>query len=633
MKELKLSISVLILLLLSSTYTFSNVVFEDDFETDKGWSLVNTSSKGNWERADPQGTTYQLNVSPGAGYYALVTDGRGGSDSYYDVDGGKTAIQSPEVQLPSSGNITISFYYYLGHRYDAQSIDYFRVKIKTGSSETVILEELANNGEDQPSSYGQFNTSLNNFAGQAIRVLIEAADNSGTILEASVDELKIESESGILPQVYETPNYPSNYPNYVNETETIGKHPDWGCSGYEIQVIGESEDNYDFLYLKQNGQNICDPIHGDLGTEGITVVVESDDPVDVTFTSDRYVTEQGFHVEAFESPGCQAPPSDMVACRYSYGLNAGGVTLAHPDDAGSKYLIGGWYTSTGGPATVIETDRLGQQVDVFQKDIPNENEDHVRNLATVPSGGYIVPVEHTVFRLENDINDTPIWSYPIPNPGELECVSAVLCTYDGGFLIGTSFGRIFKLTSGGVLDTDFNSPYGFIELSQSPDWITCLFETNDEEREYIVVTGGWPGNMYASANVFTVTRVSLAGVATPKPITSGSGYYVGGGSSGIQTSDGGFVFSCCTPIDETTRSAFMVKTDRDLNTEFIYEYPGLQSAIGVSEAKSGEYVLACVTNSIPSTGLDFALIRTNRLGNPLDDQPLLFPGNNDDGSC
>ncbi|MFC1476783.1 LamG-like jellyroll fold domain-containing protein, partial [Fibrobacterota bacterium] len=265
------------------------------------------------ERADPQGTTYQLNVTPGAGYYALVTDGRGGSDSYYDVDGGETAIQSPQITLPSSGDITISFFYYMGHRYDAEDIDYFRVKIKVGSNETVILEELAGDGEDQPSSYESFSTSLNSFTGQTIRVLIEAADNSGTLLEASVDELKIESDGGggSVTQAYETPNYPSNYPNNVNETVTIGKDESWGGTTYQIEVIGESEANYDYLYLKQGGQNICDPIHGNLGAEGLTVDVSNDDPVDVTFTSDGSVTRQGFHVEAIE--GSQPPVDDMVA--------------------------------------------------------------------------------------------------------------------------------------------------------------------------------------------------------------------------------------------------------------------------------------------------------------------------------
>lgn len=311
MKELKHSLSVLMFLLLSITIAFSEVVFEDDFETDKNWQLVNTSDKGNWERADPQGTTYQMNVTPGAGYYALVTDGRGGSDSYYDVDGGETALQSPEITLPSSGNITISFYYYLGHRSDANSTDYFRVKIKVGSNETVLLEELANNGEDQPTSYDYFCANLNSFAGQTVRVLIEAADNSGTLLEASVDELLIEcTGGGSITQIYETPNYPSNYPNNVNETVTIGKHETWGGTGYEIEVFGESETNYDYLYLKQGGQNLRDPIHGDLGAEGIVVNVPNDDPVDVTFTSDGSVTRQGFHVEAVE--GGPPPVDELV---------------------------------------------------------------------------------------------------------------------------------------------------------------------------------------------------------------------------------------------------------------------------------------------------------------------------------
>ncbi|MFC1476703.1 hypothetical protein ACFL5S_01935 [Fibrobacterota bacterium] len=637
MKEIKLSVSVLLFLFVSFCTVFSDVIFEDDFETDKGWSLVNTSSKGNWERGDPQGTNYQLNVTPGAGYYALVTDGRGGSDSYYDVDGGKTAIQSPEIQLPSSGNITISFYYYLGHRYDAESIDYFRVKIKVGSSETVILEELGNTGEDRPSSYDQFNTSLNSFAGQTIRVLIEAADNSGTILEASVDELKIESESGILPQVYETPNYPSNYPNYVNETETIGKHPDWGCTGYEIQVIGESEDNYDYLYLRQNGQNLCDPIHGDLGTEGITVVVENDDPVDVTFTSDRSVTEQGFHVEAVASPGCQGPgPTDVVACRYSYGSWAGGATYAHPDDnnGNGKYLIGGWFDhGTPSDAILIKTDPTGgviEDIDHHPKvwtDTYLEN--HIRDVETVPSGGYIVLLRERVMRLHNDFTDVVGW----PNFYYAHELASVCNTSDGGFFLGDCNKRIFKLKRDGYADLTFNSQGspGYIDLVDIDVRINCVFQTNDT-KSYIVVSGGATHEAGTETQFLYASPFNIAEI--PENGDVGSIVYIEfpelascGGSYGIQTSDGGFLF---TGNNDT--KAFLLKTNRSFQVEFLREYPGLLFGFGVTEAKSGDYVLAGVTDA-GASGHDFAILKVDRIGNPLDDRPFMFPGDANDGSC
>ena len=634
MKEIKLSVSVLLFLFISFCTVFGDVIFEDDFETDKGWSLVNTSSKGNWERGDPEGTNYQLNVTPGAGYYAIVTDRRGGSDYYYDVDGGETDIQSPEIQLPSSGNITISFYYYLGHRSDAESIDYFRVKIKVGSSETVILEELGNTGEDRPSSYDQFNTNLNSFAGQTIRVLIEAADNSGTILEASVDELKIEHDDGTIPQVYETPNYPSNYPNYVNETETIGKHPDWGCTGYEIHVIGESEDNYDFLYLKQNSQNLCDPIHGDLGTEGITVVVGNDDPVDVTFTSDRSVTEQGFHVEAFESPGCQGPgPADVVACRYSHGQYAGAATFAHPDDAEAKYLIGGWYGLGDTPATLLRTDNNGIIVNHVNnpKQWQGDGEYHFRDIETVPSGGYIALLIETAVRLDTYFNEVPGWPEELPGVYIRELVS-VCNTFEGGFFIGDTYKRVIKLKQDGYPDNTFNSQ-GYIDLDDTKvdPRINCVFQTSD--KSYIVVSGGnTHKNGTATQFLYASTPFYIAEI--PKNGDIGGIVYTEfpelascGGSYGIQTSDGGFLFT--GNYDE---KAFLLKTNRSFQIEFLREYPGMFFGFGVTEAKSGEYVLAGVTNADPG-GIDFALLKVDRVGNPLDDRPFMFPGDANDGSC
>lgn len=193
MQHLKLSISIIIIIFLCFSKIFSATVFEDDFETDKGWTNGSTSNNGNWQRANPEGTEYQLDVTPGAGYDALVTDGRGGNYYDYDVDGGETSILSPQIQIPSSGNTTISFYWYMGHRDDADNTDYFRVKVN-GS---VILEELGSSGsgDDMPSAYESFNTSLNNWAGQTIQIEIETADNSGTIIEASVDELLITNDA------------------------------------------------------------------------------------------------------------------------------------------------------------------------------------------------------------------------------------------------------------------------------------------------------------------------------------------------------------------------------------------------------------------------------------------------------
>ena len=99
------------------------VVFADDFETNRGWTTnpngTDTATTGQWERGDPQSTsssgTKQLGTTV-SGINDLVT-GRlaGAASGSFDVDSGPTSIQSPAIVLPSDGNLTLTFSYYLAH--------------------------------------------------------------------------------------------------------------------------------------------------------------------------------------------------------------------------------------------------------------------------------------------------------------------------------------------------------------------------------------------------------------------------------------------------------------------------------------------------------------------------------------
>jgi C1A family cysteine protease len=176
-------------------------IFEDNFETNKGWTVnpysSDTATTGLWERANPEetsysGTVYQLGTTH-SGSYDLVTEGSAGSSvGDYDIDGGVTSIRSPNITLPSSGNITLSFYYYLAHYNNSSSDDYLRVKV-VGSTTQTVLEELGAANLDG-AAWASFNTSLNSFAGQTIYLLVEAADGSGgSLVEAAIDDVSITS--------------------------------------------------------------------------------------------------------------------------------------------------------------------------------------------------------------------------------------------------------------------------------------------------------------------------------------------------------------------------------------------------------------------------------------------------------
>lgn len=183
----------------TSTPPPSGDVFFDDFETNQGWTTnpngTDTATTGQWERANPEtttynGATYQQGTTT-SGSFDLVTEGSAGSSvGANDIDGGTTSIRSPNISLPSSGNLTLSFDYYLSHYSNGSSADFLRVSV-VGSSTAVVFEELAAANIDA-ATWDSFSTSLNSFAGQTVYILIEAADASGgSLVEAAVDDVRI----------------------------------------------------------------------------------------------------------------------------------------------------------------------------------------------------------------------------------------------------------------------------------------------------------------------------------------------------------------------------------------------------------------------------------------------------------
>ncbi len=174
-------------------------VFFDDFETEKGWTRnalgTDTATLGLWERGNPEDTNSsglkQLGTTV-SGVNDLVT-GRlaGASAGAQDVDGGTTSIQSPAIVLPSTGNLTLSFSFYLAHGSNATNADAFRLRVLVGTTTTTVFERLGSatnvNGAWQSAS-----VDLNAFRGQTVRLLIEAVDAAtASLVEAAVDDLKI----------------------------------------------------------------------------------------------------------------------------------------------------------------------------------------------------------------------------------------------------------------------------------------------------------------------------------------------------------------------------------------------------------------------------------------------------------
>ncbi|MEV4671536.1 M28 family peptidase [Actinomadura sp. NPDC049382] len=173
-------------------------VYSDDLETDTGWTVnpdgADTATAGAWERGTPQptnwsGTTLQLAAAGGSG--ALVTGAAAGADAgAYDLDGGTSTAQSAPIALPA-GAKTLSFSWFFAHLNNSSADDRYRVRVVGPNGSTTVLDQ-AGAAVNRAGSWQTQTADVSAYAGQTVRILVEAADaGSGSLVEAGLDNLKI----------------------------------------------------------------------------------------------------------------------------------------------------------------------------------------------------------------------------------------------------------------------------------------------------------------------------------------------------------------------------------------------------------------------------------------------------------
>jgi carboxypeptidase T len=174
-------------------------VYFDNFEAATGWTTnpsgTDTATTGAWQRGDPAATDSsgpkQLGTTV-SGTNDLVTGAAAGTSAgEFDIDGGVTSIRSPAITLPSTGTLTLMLSQYLAHGSNASSADFLRVSIVHSGGTTAVFTR-AGAAADLDAVWTVASANLTLYAGQSIRILIEAADASGaSLVEAAVDDVRI----------------------------------------------------------------------------------------------------------------------------------------------------------------------------------------------------------------------------------------------------------------------------------------------------------------------------------------------------------------------------------------------------------------------------------------------------------
>lgn len=174
----------------------------DDFEVARGWKVnpdgSDTATAGAFERGVPAKTRNRAGVKQRrfgySGREALVTGAaKGASAKANDLDGGTTSAESPAVQLGATGSSgwTLDFRYTFAHNKRSSADDYLRVLVN-GSE---VFRE-SGTAANRNAKWTRARIDLDAYAGQSVRVRIEAADGGAdSLIEAVVDDIRIYRQS------------------------------------------------------------------------------------------------------------------------------------------------------------------------------------------------------------------------------------------------------------------------------------------------------------------------------------------------------------------------------------------------------------------------------------------------------
>jgi hypothetical protein len=176
--------------------------YDDDFEVSRGWQInadgLDTATAGRWQRGDPQPTS----TAAGRKQPDTVTSGRfgfvtglsaGSSANANDVDGGRTSVTSPPIDLPARAGQKLQFRWTFAHDASAGAGDEFRVEVVDVAGGTATTVGLAQGAPvERDAGWPLSSADLTAWAGRTIRIRF-SAPGAGTngLVEAGIDDVRV----------------------------------------------------------------------------------------------------------------------------------------------------------------------------------------------------------------------------------------------------------------------------------------------------------------------------------------------------------------------------------------------------------------------------------------------------------
>jgi len=175
-------------------YSGAIINFEDDFESNMGWSVSGNATEGTWTRVVPSEGGVRCDAGADAdGSGRCYVTGNGGTE---DVDGGTTTLASPVLNISDGSNLSYYRWYSNGANCGGAdpNNDYFYVDMSVDGGGWFNIETVG--PVDQSSGgwyYIEHNLAeLTDPGAESIQVRFVCGDlNSGSIIEAGVDGVSI----------------------------------------------------------------------------------------------------------------------------------------------------------------------------------------------------------------------------------------------------------------------------------------------------------------------------------------------------------------------------------------------------------------------------------------------------------
>jgi len=184
-----------------------SIILDDPFETDQGWSAGapdDDATGGIWVRVDPVGT-YVVGVpvqpeddhTPDPGTMCFVTGQHfGGSAGASDVDGGKTTLFSPVLDLSEASDAVVSYWrWYSNDQGGAPHADVFVVDISADDGQSWVNAETVGPSGIETSGgwfYHEFRVADFVTPSTAVKIRFVASDyGAASLIEAAVDDFLV----------------------------------------------------------------------------------------------------------------------------------------------------------------------------------------------------------------------------------------------------------------------------------------------------------------------------------------------------------------------------------------------------------------------------------------------------------